>query len=165
MTNLIIFYDKITCLVNEGKAVLSAWTLINPWTLVSHRVLQEPIVHGLDGCTGLDDWAQRVLVRKNQDTNLIDTLNQPLLDMGKTTFWFQILVSAAWGVLPQSIHNYLAVLPSRFSCKLQLKKSSHRALLNEMRSGVENQDLMSWASSNLRPLLPAAVAPVTNANL
>lgn len=122
------------------RLCISAWTLIKPWTLVSHRVLQELVVHGLDGCNGLDDWAQRVLVRKNQGTNLIGTLNQTLLDMGKTTFYFQILVSAAWGVLPHSIHNYLAVLPSRFSGKLQLKNSSNRALLAEMMSGVKQGD-------------------------
>lgn len=56
----------------ERLCMLSAWTLLKPCTLASHRVLlQEIIIHGLDECTGLDDWAQRVLVRKNQSTNLI----------------------------------------------------------------------------------------------
>lgn len=67
---------------------------MKPYTLVSYQALLQGLVaHGLDGCTGLDDWAQRVLVRNNQSTNLIGTLKQSLLDMGKTTSCFQILVS------------------------------------------------------------------------
>lgn len=45
-----------------------------------------------------------------------------------------------WGVLSQSIHSYLPVLPSRFSWKLQLKSSSHGALLKEMMSWMEQDD-------------------------
>lgn len=66
----------MTCLGNEGKAVGFICLDFNKaLDTVSHSILlQELVAHGLDGCTGLDDWAQRVLVSKNQGTNLIDTL-------------------------------------------------------------------------------------------
>ncbi|KAK4828225.1 hypothetical protein QYF61_024720 [Mycteria americana] len=60
LTNLISFYDKVTHLVDEGKAVwmLSTWTIL----------LEKLAAHGLDGCTlrwvknWLDGQAQRVVV-------------------------------------------------------------------------------------------------------
>lgn len=63
-------------LLDEGKAVDVVYLdFIKALDTVSHSILlQELVAHVLDGCTGLDDWAQRVLVSKNQGTNLIDTL-------------------------------------------------------------------------------------------
>ncbi|KAK4815604.1 LOW QUALITY PROTEIN: hypothetical protein QYF61_004819 [Mycteria americana] len=64
LTNLISFYDKVTRLVDEGKAVD-----VKAFDTVSHSILLEKLAaHGLDGCTlcwvknCLDGWAQRVVV-------------------------------------------------------------------------------------------------------
>ncbi|KAK4822594.1 hypothetical protein QYF61_017326 [Mycteria americana] len=63
LTNLISFYDKVTRLVNEGKAVDVAYLNFNT---VSHSILLA--AHGLDRCTlcwvklWLHGWAQRVVV-------------------------------------------------------------------------------------------------------
>ncbi|KAM6068272.1 inositol 1,4,5-trisphosphate receptor-interacting protein-like 1 [Theristicus caerulescens] len=80
-------------------------------------------------------------LRKNQGPSLLGTLcTGPYLDMEKTTRWFQILVKAAWVVLPQSRHCRLTVLPSRRSCKLQLTNASDSTLLIEMIFGLQQDD-------------------------
>jgi len=69
-TNLISFYDQVTCLVNEGKAVDVVYLdFSKSFDTVPHSILLEkPAVHGLDGCTlhWLKNWlngrAQRVVV-------------------------------------------------------------------------------------------------------
>ena len=77
-------------------------------------------------------------LRKNQAPSLLGTLcTGPYLDMEKTTRWFQILVKAAWVVLPQSRHCRLTVLPSRRCCKLRLTNASDSAFLIEMMFGVQ----------------------------
>ncbi|KAK2527536.1 hypothetical protein Q9966_010310 [Columba livia] len=77
-------------------------------------------------------------LRQNQSASLLDTLcTGHRLDMEKTTRWFQILVKAAWVVLPQSAHRRLTVLPSRRSCKLRLTDRSSNTLLIEVMFGVQ----------------------------
>ncbi|KAK4806873.1 hypothetical protein QYF61_012594 [Mycteria americana] len=69
-TNLISFYDKVTRLVDEGKAVDVVYRdFSKAFDTVSHSILLEKLAaHGLDGCTlrwvknWLDGRAQRVVV-------------------------------------------------------------------------------------------------------
>ncbi|KAK4831875.1 LOW QUALITY PROTEIN: hypothetical protein QYF61_019887, partial [Mycteria americana] len=68
--HLISFYDKVTLLVDEGKAVDVVYLdFSKAFDTVSHSILLEKLAaHGLDGCTlhwvknWLDGWAQRVVV-------------------------------------------------------------------------------------------------------
>ncbi|GAB0184590.1 hypothetical protein GRJ2_000924300 [Grus japonensis] len=70
LTNLTSFYDKVTHLVDEGKAVDVVYLdFSKAFDTVSHSILLEKVVaHGLDGhslCwvkSWLDGWAQRVAV-------------------------------------------------------------------------------------------------------
>ncbi|KAK4830144.1 hypothetical protein QYF61_008632 [Mycteria americana] len=70
LTNLISFYDKVTCLVDEGKAVDVVYLdFSKAFDTVSHSILLEKLAaHGLDRCTlrwvknWLDGRAQRVVV-------------------------------------------------------------------------------------------------------
>ncbi|KAK4806160.1 hypothetical protein QYF61_001083 [Mycteria americana] len=70
LTNLISFYDKVTRLVDEGKAVDVVYLdFSKAFDTVSHGILLEKLAaHGLDGCTlrwvknWLDGRAQRVVV-------------------------------------------------------------------------------------------------------
>ncbi|GAB0177838.1 mitochondrial enolase superfamily member 1 [Grus japonensis] len=70
LTNLISFCDKVTCLVDEGKAVDVVYLdFSKAFDTVSHNILLEKLVtYGLDGCmlhwvkNWLDDWAQRLVV-------------------------------------------------------------------------------------------------------
>ncbi|GAB0204157.1 mitochondrial enolase superfamily member 1 [Grus japonensis] len=72
LTNLISFYDKVTCLVNEEKAVDAVHLDISKaFDTISYSILLEKLVaRGLDGCTlylvknWLDVWAQRVVVNR-----------------------------------------------------------------------------------------------------
>ena len=66
LTNLISFYDKVTHLMDEGKAVNVVYLYFSKaFDTVPHSILVESLAaHGLDGCTlhwvkhGLDGWAQ-----------------------------------------------------------------------------------------------------------
>ncbi|KAK4817141.1 hypothetical protein QYF61_002875 [Mycteria americana] len=70
LTNLISFYDKVTRLVDEGKAVDVVYLdFSKAFDTVSHSILLEKLAaHGLDGCplrwvkNWLDGRAQRVVV-------------------------------------------------------------------------------------------------------
>ncbi|KAK4810627.1 LOW QUALITY PROTEIN: hypothetical protein QYF61_007364 [Mycteria americana] len=70
LTNLISFYDKVTCLMDEGKAVDVVYLdFSKAFDTVSHSILLEKLAaHGLDGCSlcwvknWLDGRAQRVVV-------------------------------------------------------------------------------------------------------
>ncbi|KAK4808459.1 hypothetical protein QYF61_005776 [Mycteria americana] len=70
LSNLISFYNKVTCLVDEGKAVDVVYLdFSKAFDTVSHSILLEKLAaHGLDGCTlcwvknWLDGQAQRVVV-------------------------------------------------------------------------------------------------------
>ncbi|KAK4815187.1 LOW QUALITY PROTEIN: hypothetical protein QYF61_021047 [Mycteria americana] len=70
LTNVISFYDKVTRLVDEGKAVDVVYLdFSKAFDTVSHSILLEKLAaHGLDGCTlhwveiWLDSRAQRVVV-------------------------------------------------------------------------------------------------------
>ncbi|KAK4816678.1 hypothetical protein QYF61_019914 [Mycteria americana] len=69
-TNLISFYDKVTHLMDEGKAVDVVYLdFSKAFDMVSHSILLEKLAaHGLDGCilhwvkNWLDGRAQRVVV-------------------------------------------------------------------------------------------------------
>ncbi|GAB0179510.1 mitochondrial enolase superfamily member 1 [Grus japonensis] len=68
LTNLISFYDKVTCLTDEGKTVHVVYLdFSKAFDIVSHSILLEKLAaHGLDGHmlhwvkSWLDDQAQRV---------------------------------------------------------------------------------------------------------
>jgi len=70
LTNLISFYDQVTCLVDEGKAVDVVYLdFSKAFDTVPHSILlEEPAAHGLDGCSlccikhWLNGQAQRVVV-------------------------------------------------------------------------------------------------------
>ncbi|KAK4813071.1 hypothetical protein QYF61_007573 [Mycteria americana] len=70
LTNLISFYDKVTLLVGEGKAVDVVYLdFSKAFGTISHSILLEKVAaHGLDRCTlrwlknWQDDQAQRVVV-------------------------------------------------------------------------------------------------------
>ncbi|KAJ7397536.1 hypothetical protein BTVI_134547 [Pitangus sulphuratus] len=66
LTDLISLYDKVTYLVDEGKAVdVGYLDFSKAFGTVSHSILLEKLTaHGLDGHTlcWLDVWAQRILV-------------------------------------------------------------------------------------------------------
>jgi len=70
LTNLISFYDQVTLLVDEGKAVDVVYLdFSKSFDTVSHSILLEKLAdHGLDGCTihwiknWVDGRAQRVVV-------------------------------------------------------------------------------------------------------
>ncbi|GAB0182151.1 mitochondrial enolase superfamily member 1 [Grus japonensis] len=70
LTNLISFYDKVTCLVDERKAVDVVYLdFSKDFDTISHSILLEKLAaHGLDECTlhqvknCLDGRAQRVVV-------------------------------------------------------------------------------------------------------
>ncbi|KAK4812180.1 hypothetical protein QYF61_009072 [Mycteria americana] len=70
LTNLISFYNQVTCLVDEGKAVGVIYLdFSKAFDTVSHSILLEKLAaHGLGGCTlhwvknWLDGRAQRVVV-------------------------------------------------------------------------------------------------------
>ena len=70
LTNLILYYDKVTCLVDEGKAVDVVYLdFSKAFDTVPHNILMEKLAaHGSDGHTlcwvkhWLDGQAQRVVV-------------------------------------------------------------------------------------------------------
>ena len=70
LTNLISFYDKVTCLEDEGKAVDVVYMdFSKAFDAVPHNILVEKLAtHSLDWCTlcwvkhWLDGQAQRVVV-------------------------------------------------------------------------------------------------------
>ena len=53
LTNLISFYDQVTCSVDEGKAVGVVYLEFSKaFGIVSHSILLEKLAaRGLDGCT------------------------------------------------------------------------------------------------------------------
>jgi len=70
LTNLVSFYDQVTCLVDEGKAVDDVYLdFSKAFDTAPHSILLEKLVaYGLDGCTlrwnkkRLNGRVQRVLV-------------------------------------------------------------------------------------------------------
>ena len=71
LTNPVAFYDRVTCLVDEGKAVDIIYLDIRrAFDTVSHRILLEKLAaHGLEGSTlcwvsnWLDGRSQQVAVK------------------------------------------------------------------------------------------------------
>ena len=53
LTNLISFFDKVTCLVEEGEAVDVVYLgFSKAFDIISHSILLKKLAaHGLDGCT------------------------------------------------------------------------------------------------------------------
>ncbi|GAB0187644.1 hypothetical protein GRJ2_001229700 [Grus japonensis] len=76
LTNLISFYDLVTCLVDEGKAMDVIYLdFSKAFDTVSHSILLEKLsAHGLDRCTlhwvknWLEGRAQRVVVNGVKST-------------------------------------------------------------------------------------------------
>jgi len=72
LTNLISFYDQVTCLVDEGKAADIVYLNFNKaFDTVLHSILLEKLAaHGLDGCTlcWIKNWlngrVQRLIVKE-----------------------------------------------------------------------------------------------------
>jgi len=60
LTNLISFYDQVTCLVDEGKAVDVVYLDFSKAfdTIPLSILLEKLAAHGLDGCTlrWIKDW-------------------------------------------------------------------------------------------------------------
>jgi len=79
LTNLISFYDQVTHLVDEGKAVgIIYLDFSKAFKTVSHAILLEKLaVHGLDRYTlrwvknCLQGWAQRVVVNAAGDRSQV----------------------------------------------------------------------------------------------
>ncbi|XP_075357772.1 LOW QUALITY PROTEIN: inositol 1,4,5-trisphosphate receptor-interacting protein-like 1 [Mycteria americana] len=87
-------------------------------------------------------------LRRNQDPSLLGTLcTGSYLDVQKTARWFQILVKAAWVVLPESAQCRLTVLPSSRSCKFRVTKGNNKSLCIEMMFGVQQGDSDIFLSS------------------
>ncbi|GAB0202730.1 hypothetical protein GRJ2_002738600 [Grus japonensis] len=76
LTNLISFYNQVTHLVDEGKAVdVVCLDFSKAFDTVSHSILLEKLVaHGLDRCTlrwvknWLEGRAQRVVVNRDKSS-------------------------------------------------------------------------------------------------
>jgi len=70
LSNLVPLYDKVTCLVDEGKAVDVVYLdFSKAFDTISHSILLEKLAaHGLDGHTlhwvksWMDGWAQTIVV-------------------------------------------------------------------------------------------------------
>ncbi|NWU90217.1 IPIL1 protein, partial [Upupa epops] len=83
---------------------------------------------------------------RNKRLSFLDSLcTDSYLDVLRTVEWFQSFVKSAWATLPQSRHYEMQLLPSRHSCKLQLKHASGRTLIIEMLLGVQlgNTDIFA----------------------
>jgi len=85
LTNLVSFYDQMTCLVDEGKAVGVVYLdFSKAFDTVSHSILLEKLAaHGLDRCTlrwvknWLNDRAQRVVANGVKSTCQLVTSDVP----------------------------------------------------------------------------------------
>jgi len=92
LTNLISFYDQVTRLVDEGKAVdVICLDFSEAFDTVPHSILLEKLAaHGLDGCTllwiknWLDGRAQRVVVNGDKSSGWVAKNGVP-----KVQFWVQ----------------------------------------------------------------------------
>ncbi|XP_063208204.1 uncharacterized protein LOC134523321 [Chroicocephalus ridibundus] len=84
-TNLISFYEKVTCLADDGKAVDVVYLdFIKVFDMVSDSILMEKLAaHGLDRSTlrwlkiWLEGWAQRVVVNGVQSSWWLVTSGVP----------------------------------------------------------------------------------------
>ncbi|GAB0204890.1 mitochondrial enolase superfamily member 1 [Grus japonensis] len=85
LTNLIFFYDQVTCLVDEGKAVdVMSLDFSKALDTVSHSIpLEKLVAHGLGRCTvrwvknWLEGQAQRVVVNRVKSSWQLVTSSVP----------------------------------------------------------------------------------------
>ncbi|NWX19106.1 IPIL1 protein, partial [Aegotheles bennettii] len=104
---------------------------------------------------------QEELRRNQQHPSLLGTLcTSSYLDVEKTARWFRQLVKACWKILPESSICCLNMLPSRRSCKFQVKKNNGKSLTIELMFGVQQGDSDIFVSNqSIEAIIPSTTWP------
>ncbi|KAK4815890.1 hypothetical protein QYF61_009941 [Mycteria americana] len=94
LTNLISFYDKVTHLVDEGKAVDVVYLdFSKAFYMVSHSILLEKLaVHGLDGCTlrWVKNWLDGGALKRAKipkDKKKCSTAQRVVVSRAESSWW------------------------------------------------------------------------------